>query len=577
MKFSAPRLLDRLIGSIESTPASDRLLLRIGFFVVLAGLIYAGLSINTQYSEVTAISGGTITEGIVGTPRFANPALAQTRADQDVVALIYSGLLKISNDGSLQPDIAESITTSQDGLTYNIVLKRDMTFHDGTPVTARDVTYTIQLIQDPDLKSPLRGNWADVTIKEIDEYELNIILEEAYAPFTENFTLGIMPAHIWSGLPTEQLPFSQLNTEPVGSGPFMVTAAKRDTSGIINHYTLSAYRENSVEPKIDTINLAFYQNEDNLRTDLENGKVDTTAYISTENITDSLTSDFQVLSEPLPRTFGIFFNQNRSTALRDASARKALTTALNRDVLIEKALSGYGVPISGPTTFTDSKLESPDDTSATSSLSQTEMAIAILEDGGWELNENGLWEKEISNNPITLSITLRTSNTPLFNELVALVTEQWKAAGIEVVVEQFEQTGLVQSVIRTRDFQALMFGLDMNRSQDLYPFWHSSQKDDPGLNIAQYTNLTVDDLLETARIEQNDTNRNAILADAEAIIEAENPAIFLFQPNIVYLVKNDVSVEIPTQLGRPSDRFANISNWHTDSQSLWPFFRPDIE
>jgi len=577
MKFSSPALLNRLVGYIESVPASDRLILRVGFLVVIAALIYTGLAINAHYSQMTAISGGTITEGIVGTPRFTNPALAQTRADQDMTALIYSGLMKLGIDGNLEPDIAETITTSEDGLTYNIQLKRDITFHDGTPVTARDVAYTIRLVQDPDLKSPLRGNWTDVTIEEISEYELNIVLEEAYAPFVENFTLGVMPAHIWSILPTEQLPFSQLNTEPVGSGPFMVTSAKRDVSGIINHYTLSAYRGNSSEPKIDTIELAFFQNEEDLITAVEESSIDTTAYISPENITRLDQAKYQILAEPLPRTFGIFFNQNRSSALRDASAREALTAAINRDTLIEKALFGYGVPMVAPTTFTNTKIELIDDVNTTDIQSEKETAIAILKDGGWELSTNGLWGKEINENLVPLTITLRTSNTPLYNELVALVTDQWKDIGVEVVVEQFEQTGLVQSVIRTRDFQALLFGLDMSRSQDLYPFWHSSQKDDPGLNVAQYTNLTVDDLLETARVEQNDVNRQSILSDAADIIEAETPAIFLFQPDLVYLVNNEVSIKLPQRLARPADRFANISDWHTDSQSLWPIFRPNIE
>ena len=576
MKFSSPRLLDRLIGYIESVPASDRLLLRITFFVIIAGMIYAALAVNTYYSQETPVSGGTITEGIVGTPRFVNPALAQTRADQDVVALVYSGLLKIDTDGNLVPDIAESITAAEDGLSYNIKLKRDIAFHDGTPVTARDVAYTIQLIQDPDLKSPLRGNWVDVSIEEVSEYELNIFLEEAYAPFVENFTLGIIPAHIWSALPTEQIPFSQLNTEPVGSGPFRVIDSKRDASGIINRYTLSAFRANNSQPKIDSVELAFFQNEEGLLAALSDGEIDATAYVSNERISSFTDNGYELFSKPLPRTFGIFFNQNRSSALRDAAAREALTAAIDRRRLIDEVLYGYGVPITGPTTFASFELESTDDTNTASSITPKEQAVTILKDGGWELTENGLWGKDIGGNAVELSLTLRTSNTTLFDDLVAFVTEQWKEIGIEVVVEQYEQTGLVQSVIRTRDFQALLFGLDMNRSQDLYPFWHSSQKDDPGLNIAQYTNLTVDNLLETARVEQNDVNRQSILSEASTIIEAETPAIFLFEPTLTYLVKENVTVSLADRLARPSDRFTTISQWHTESQSLWTMFRPDV-
>jgi len=576
-KFSTPRFLDRLISYVESVPASDRFLLRLAFFAVIAGLIFFLFALNNKYSVLTPTSGGSLVEGIIGTPRFVNPALALTRADQDVTALVYSGLLKIGPDGELENDIAESITTSDDGLTYNIILRRDVQFHDNTPLTASDVAYTIQLIQDPELKSPLRGNWTDVRIEEIGEYELNVILDEAYAPFVENFTLGIMPAHIWSSLSISQMPFSQLNTEPIGSGPFKLTSAHRDTTGIINQYTLEAFRQNDTQPKLDSVELFFFQNETDLIEALEQKEIDATAYISNENIERLTNKNISVFEQPLPRTFGIFFNQNRSSVLRDESARAALTIAINRDALVQETLYGYGVPIETPTTFGSATLESGEDAVTKSELSTVDSAIETLEAGGWLKNNLGLWEKQIDGGPVTLSVTLRTSNSPLFASLVEVVAKQWEAIGVEVTIEQFEQTGLVQSVIRTRDFQALLFGLDMNRTQDLYPFWHSSQRDDPGLNIAEYTNLTVDGLLEKARKEQVSTAREEYLAEASQIIAKEIPAIFLFQPTMTYLVRSDINVSAMSNLGRPADRFTTIADWNTESESLWPMFRGDAQ
>jgi ABC-type transport system substrate-binding protein len=132
-------------------------------------------------------------------------------------------------------------------------------------------------------------------------------------------------------------------------------------------------------------------------------------------------------------------------------------------------------------------------------------------------------------------------------------------------------------VIRTRDFQALLFGLDMTRTQDLYPFWHSSQRNDPGLNIAEYTNLTVDGLLEKARTEQDNTIREEYLAEAGQIIADEMPAIFLFQPTLSYLVRSNLTIKSLDALGNPADRFTTIADWHIESESLWPAFRRDLE
>lgn len=566
-------LFDRLLSLIEVRTPSDTLLLRLLFFITLFSGIWVVYSLNEQYSGDTPIHGGVLREGIIGTPRFINPALAITRADQDVVALVYSSLMKIAPDGALVPDLAESITTSQDGLTYNIIVRKDIRFHDGTPLTARDVIYTIELIQNPDLKSPLRGNWNDVTVEEIGEYELNVVLKDPYAPFSENFLVGILPAHLFESIPIEQLPFSQLNTEPIGSGPFSMESAQRDPSGLIESYTLKAYRDNPSAPNIDILKLHFFTDEVELLKQLRQNLIDSSAYVSNKNLA-SLAADgkFQVLSQPLPRVFGIFLNQNKSAALRDPAVREALDSALNRTEIVDKTVSGYGVPITGPVALESDALESVEGSKATTT-DTTQSAVSILNAAGWLKNNLGLLEKQVDGTAETLSFTLKTSNTPLFNDISEIVIEDWKAIGVDVAIEQFEQTDLVQSVIRPRDFEALLFGLDMNRSGDLYPFWHSSQKDDPGLNIAQYTNVTVDTLLQSARVEQDEGRREQVQREASVLISNERPALFLFKPRMTYVVADGIIVDNMNAIAKPSDRFSNVNTWYTNSDTLWNIFK----
>jgi peptide/nickel transport system substrate-binding protein len=273
----------------------------------------------------------------------------------------------------------------------------------------------------------------------------------------------------------------------------------------------------------------------------------------------------------LPRIFGIFFNQNKSVALRDPAVREALDIALDRGEIVEKTMSGYGVPIASPIATLIDKIESSEGSKATTT--ETQSATSLLDSAGWLKNNLGLLEKQIDGTAETLSFTLRTSNTPFFSEISEIVVEDWKAVGVDVAVEQFEQTDLVQSVIRPRDFEALLFGLDMNRSGDLYPFWHSSQKDDPGLNIAQYTNLTVDTLLEAARTKQDEGARTQALGEASALIAQEKPALFLFKPRMTYVVKNGIIVGPMNNVAKPSDRFSNIDTWYTDSDNLWNIFK----
>ncbi len=567
------RLFDSLLRHIELAPTSDRIILRTLFFIILfsgAVLVY---NINHEYSTETPVRGGTLHEGIIGAPRFVNPVLASTRADHDMTALLFSGLMKINPNGELVPNLAESVTVSEDGLTYNVVLRKDIYFHDETPVTVRDVLFTLRLIQNPDLKSPLRGNWTGVTFEEISDSELNIVLEEAYAPFIENFTVGILPAHLWSSLPIEQVPFSQLNTEPIGAGAFKLAEARRDQSGVIQSYVLEAHQDIPNPSDIETLEVVFFETEAAIIQGLADGTLDASAYISNESLGLTLEHDnITVIREPLPRVFAVFFNQNKSVVLRDDAVREALSLVVDREEIIQETLFTQGVPINGPIAGTLSALESSEDSNE-STDDRVAQAKQILQDAGWLENNQGRLEKEIDGNTETLRITLKTSNAPLFVSISTLLKRYFEEIGVEVTIDQFEQSDLLQGVIRPRDFEALLFGLDMNRSYDLYPFWHSSQKDDPGLNIAQYTNLTVDDLLEESRVATSSDARTEYRIEAATTIANEHPAIFLFQPYTTYVVDKDFVIPSMIGLAKPSDRFSNMSEWYTDSDELWNVFR----
>ena len=555
----------RLINRIESARPSDRLILRSLFFAAVGCFVWGIFLYNQAFVVSTPVPGGTVVEGVVGIPRFVNPVLAVTRADQDMSALLFSGLMKINTEGILIPDLAESITRSDDGKTYNIIMRRDNLFHDGTPLTARDVAFTIGLIQNPDLKSPLRGNWAGVTVEEISEYELNIVLDEAYTPFIENFTVGIIPRHIWSELPLEQIPFSQRNTEPVGSGPFSLEKVVRNDAGLIEVYELERAES---DVKLEALTIRFYQNEDDLTKAFSEGKLTSTTNLRAADIATLVDSNvYNIVEKPLPRVFALFFNQNKSVALRDAAVREALDLAIDRNALVDTVLSGYGVPTDTPLPPTNT-----DNTLPSRNIDVVAETTRILTRAGWQKNQNGVFEKRIDGNAVTLAFTVRTSHTDLRADTAGSVIEAWRAIGIQVDIEKYEQSDLLQAVIRPRDFEILLFGLDMNRTVDLYPFWHSSQREDPGLNIAQYANIEVDNLLADARTATSSNERDQKAVTAMNIIKNERPALFLFVPSLPYVVHKDVSTAPMEGLSKPHERFMNIESWFVAREDRWPIF-----
>ncbi len=570
-------VLDRVFLFVESLPISDRVILKtllvVSFATSLGALAYASYSASTEIPG----SGGELREGVVGTPRFLNPLLAITQPDKDMSALIYSGLMRLSKDGSLEPDMAESVTISNDGLTYNVVLKSNLKFQDGTPVTVDDILFTISRIQDPQLKSPLRPNWDGVTTERLSDTELNFMLTQPFAPFIENLTVGILPKHIWENATTEELPFSKYNSEPIGSGPYEVTRISRTASGIPNAYTLVPFKNYAgTTPHIEQLTMNFYPNEDALVEAFTAKKIESAASLSPQSIATIMDvpgnkDHFTLYQTPLPRTFALFLNQNENPIFRDLAVRRALDVSLDRSALVHDVLSGYGDPIDGPIPPgfgpTDSYI------GTTSPLARLDTARDILRQGGWKINEGtGLWEKRDKDQAMQLKFSIATANMPSFEAAAEHLRATWSDLGIPVEVKKFEQSDLTQTVIRPRKYETLLFGTAVGREFDFYSFWHSSQRSDPGLNIALYANLTTDSILADTRTRVQKDERTDADERFAAEMRTDLPALFLYVPEFTYLAPKNIENISLTGLEAPSERFSTIGNWYRETERVWPLF-----
>lgn len=564
-------LINSYFAWLHELRASDAFLMRIMLFIASICLLFTLAQLSMNKTVPIPATGGILSEGVVGTPRFVNPVLAATQADRDLVALVYDGLMRLGNDGTLVPSIAESVTVSEDGLTYNVILKQDIYFHDGTQLTAKDIIFTVLRIQDPALNSPLFANWSGITVEEIGEFELNFVLPEAYSPFIENLTFGILPEHIWKNANSEEFPFSQYNSEPVGSGPYRIQKIVRNTSGIPEMYTLSASTDyHGGTPKIETITLSFFSSEQSLIDAFREGRVE-----SVVGVDYALIPEFQLTEKlshiermPLPRTYAVFINQNKSAALRDPAARKALDSALDRKALIDTTLGGYANVLTSPIPygFGITASNTPTEASADS-------AREILREGGWEMNENTqLWEKKIDGVLTPLQFSISTGNTSTLGATAEFIRASWVAMGADVTVKQFEQSDLTQSVIRPRDYETLLFATQLERSLDYYSFWHSSQRNDPGYNIALYANITTDSILSEMRRSTNTDIRNEAIQKFAYEIQTETPAIFLYAPELLYIVPNKVTGMTFKGVSDPSERWSSVTDWYIRTESIWPFF-----
>ncbi len=574
MNSLRPRLslLKKAQHTLDSFTASGRALFL--FFASLCAVSSIALlyMLNASLLVAAPSPGGSLVEGLLGSPRFINPVLALSDADRDLTALAYSGLLRATPDGSYLPDLAQEYSVSEDGRVYTFVLRPGLTFHNGKPVTAEDVVFTVQKIQDPALKSPLRANWDGVVAEAQDARTVRFTLAAPYAPFVKNLTLGILPKALWNSVSSEEFPFSELNVSPVGSGPYRVSSVSRTASGIPSSYELAPFAGYSLGRPYLSLTLRFYQSEDSLMQALKDGEVEAASGISPEKLAGQ--DGVNIATTPLNRVFGVFFNQNQSELLRQRAVRQALNAAIDRSDLRQKVLGGYGTALMGPVPPSLLALDA-----GSSTPRGLEAARAVLERDGWVLNEAGVLQKTTgkgsSAETTTLSFDLSTANVPELRAAAQYLHDTWGQLGVQANVKVFEAGDLSQNVIRPRKYDALLFGEVIGRELDLFAFWHSSQRNDPGLNVAGYANATADSVLEQLRQTADKTERASLYEQFAAELAADVPAVFLYAPDFVYSVPKDIQGLDLGLVESPSDRFLSVTQWHREVDYVWPVFVSD--
>ncbi len=539
----------------------ERYLILTFLVIGIGALMSVPFAIYYHYTSTRATDGGSFSEGIVGEPRFINPLLSQTNdADRDLVSLTYSGLLKYNEEGKLVPDLAKSYEISSDGLTYTVYLRDDALWHDGQPFTADDVLYTIQTAQNSDYASPQRVAWQGVDVAKVNATTIMFKLKNPYAQFLNNLTLGILPAHIWQDVKPINFTLSEYNLKPIGTGYYRFSSFRKDKLGHIASYKLTVNKDHyGGRAHIDAIELKFYPSEDAMIQAYNTAEIQSLAFVSPENLRKlQFKSRLAIRRIKLPRYFAAFINQSQSKALADKNIRLALNYATDRKAILKRVLDDNGVIVNSP--LIGGILDiNPDVKSYEYDL---DTAKKILAADGWaNPNANGILTKGKD----TLAITITTSTWPELATVAGLLKDQWKNAGVDVTIQTLPISQL-QQTIKERAYQMLLFGEILNIDPDPFSLWHSSQKRDPGLNLALYDNKTADGILEDARQTLNPLDRAKKYDDFQKLVIEDVPAIFLYSPSYLYAQNKDIRGFSTAIISMPSDRFANINHWYIDTK-----------
>jgi len=548
----------RLLPKIFSK--KERYIILVFLLIIVGSLISLPITSYYHFTIPVPSYGGTIKEGLIGEARHINPLLSQSDADRDLVNLIFSGLLQYNEKGQLIPDLALSYEVSPDELNYTFKLREGAKWHDDEPITADDVVFTIQAAQNPDYGSLQRINWQGVEVEKADEYTIILKLKNKYSQFLNNLTLPILPAHAWENVKPINFALSELNIKPIGSGPYNFNKLQKNESGKINLYELVSNRQfYGQRPFIDKVQFKFYESEDELINSYNQGDTENLGFVSSKNLAKvKFKNNLTIEEMTMPRYFGIFINQNQSKILSDKNIRLSLAHSTDKQSIIEKVLNGKGVPVDSP------MLQGIYDINEDIKKYDFNLGTAeeLLNKSEWnQKGEDGIRKNK---NGDKLSLKITTSTWPELIEVTQILKEQWKQAGIDLQIETLPISGL-QQTIRDRNYEMLLFGEILTLDPDPFSLWHSSQKRDPGLNLALYDNKSVDTLLEDARKTLNPTDRFSKYNEFQKLVIEDIPAIFLYSPQYLYAHNKKVRGFQNEIIATPSDHFSLIEKWYIET------------
>ncbi len=170
---------------------------------------------------------------------------------------------------------------------------------------------------------------------------------------------------------------------------------------------------------------------------------------------------------------------------------------------------------------------------------------------------------------IFLKFSLATVDQPMLIEAASLLKSQWENLGAEVEIRTFDISTLEKEVIKPRNYEMLLFGEVLGLIIDPFPFWHSSQKKDPGLNLAGEENKECDKLLEEARQSLDEAERKEKLENFQNLLIEDAPVIFLYNPDYLYLVSKEIKGINAKIITSPSKRFVGIEDWYIRTKRAW--------
>jgi len=467
--------------------------------------------------------GDTLVQGTIADPAILNPVLASDSASHDVTGMVFSGLLRYDKDLKFEGELAERWDVSPDGKIITFYLRKNAKFHDGVPVTARDVKFSYDVYMNPEVKTAYRSNYVSIDrVAVLDDYTFRVWYKESFAPALQTLAaMSILPEHLLKGRDINTA--DDFNTHPVGSGPYKFVSWKRAESVTLESFSEyfegRPYIRRNLFRIIPDMSVQFLE--------LRNGALDmmnlTPNQFNREGNTPAFQARFNKFRYPSNQYTYLGFNL-RNPLFKDLRFRQAIALAIDKQALISGVLEGLGTVSTGPYTpmtwgFDPAVEPVPYDPAA---------AKKILQKAGYAYGPDGSLQKE--GQPVTFTILTNQGNL-LREQTATILQSQLQNIGIRVNIRIIAWSSFLSEFINKRKFDAVIMGWSLAIDPDLYDIWHSSKTGEFEFNFVSYSNPEVDRLLVEGRRTFDQAKRTDLYHRVHQLIAADLPYVFLYVPD----------------------------------------------
>ena len=507
-------------------------------FVILVAccLCITGCGEDKTGSEEGATDGNTLIYGS-GDYTAINPALYE---HGEINLLLFAGLTGHNEKNEVVPALAEKWEFDEESNTYHFTLREGLTFHDGKPLTAEDVKFTIEAIKDPDNASENASNFEDVSeVKVIDETHVDITLTAPNEAMPDYLSIGVLPKHLLEG---KDMTKDSFNQNPVGAGPYKLTSWDMGQSIVMEGF--DGYYQGA--PGIDKVIFKIVEDYDARALQLESGE------INFAQVTPKAESRFRdndkikVYEMTTADYRGIMYNFNAPLFRDDPELPAALSYAIDRQAIIDSVLLGKGQIAYSPlqkNMYNEEDVEKYDYDPA--------KAMAALEEAGWVKNSDGIYEKD--GKALEFVINCMQGDQVRI-DMANLCAQDLKKIGADVTVETPAEIDW-----ENQDAFLIGWGSPFDADDHTYKVFGTDQ----AANYSYYSNEEVDSALKAARETSDKEQRKKLYSDFQKALAKDPAYTFIAYVDAIYAGASNISgLTEDTVLGHHGvGIFWNINEW----------------